>query len=151
MTEWMRLGFAAGALVVALVCAVIAATVDETRLRFSTRGQSAFFSAAVLLLACIPLLALVAADALGPVEALGLIPPLAGAAVLVGAGRRSAMRIGRDWASAAAAWLAPGFARPSRTDLALVGRLTTRAAPARVPVCLVSVVGDRHLVELNQN
>jgi hypothetical protein len=151
MTEWMRLGFAAGALVVALACAVIAARVDETRLRFSPWGQSAFFAAAVLLLACIPVLALIAADALGRLEALGLIPPLAGAAVLVVAGRRSAIRIGRDWASAAAAWLAPGIARPSGTDVALVGRLTNRATPARVPVCLVSVVGERHLVELNQN
>jgi len=151
MTEWMRLGFSAGALIVALVCALIAVTLDETRLRFSPRGQSAFFVAALLLLACIPVLALVAADALGPLEALGLIPALAGAVVLVGAGRRCASRIGRDWAAAAAAWLAPGLAHPSRANLALVGRLTNPAAPARVPILLVSVVGDRHLVELNQN
>lgn len=136
---------------VALLCALAASTIDQDRLRSSHRGQYAFLMAAALLIFCIPLLALDSGGAARPVAALGLAPPLVGAAVLTGAGRRCAARTGRRSAAATTVGLYPNIDRSLVTQRAVLGRLATRAVPVRVPVLLVSVAGDRHLVELNQN
>jgi len=151
MTEWMRLGAAGGTLVVALLCVLTAATTDENLLRSSPRGEWAFRTAAVFLIVCIPLLALEGSGALRPLEALGLIPPLAGAAVLAGAGWRFTTRTARAARTATRLGLGRQIDHPLVRELGLIDRLSNRAAPERVRVLLVSVAGDRHVVELNQN
>ena len=71
MTEWIRLGAAAGTLVVALLCALAAVMTDENRLRFSRRGRYGFWIAGVLLILCMPLLTLDGAGTPGPLGAGG--------------------------------------------------------------------------------
>jgi hypothetical protein len=151
MTEWIRLGAAVGALVVAVVCVLAAATIDQDRLRSNCRGRSGFLMAAALLIVCIPLLALDAGGAAGPVGPVGLAPALVGAVAFTGAGRRSAIRTGRRWTAGAGVGLYPQMDRPMVTEPALLGGMASHAVSARVPVLLVSVAGDRHWIELNQN
>ena len=153
MTEWTRLGVAGGALLVALFCAVTASLSDRNYSRSSVGGRWAFSTAAVLLISCIALVALDAAGELGPFGAIVLVAVLAGAAVLACAGRHFGIQVGRGTAGGAALGL--GGARldvvlPAMGH-ALAERLAARNGAVNVPVVLVSVAGDDHLVELNQN
>ena len=152
MTEWMRLGVAAGGLLVASLCALAARTVDQDRLCANQRAHRSFVTAAALLFVCIPLLVLEVAGAVGPLGEVGLAASLAGAAVLTGTGWRSTTAASRRTPAADAIGFYPQIDPPPMIEHALFGRLATHdAASVRIPVFLVSLAGDRHLVELNQN
>lgn len=150
MTEWMRLGVAVGTLAVASFCAVTAGIDDQNRVDSGRGSRYAFATAAVILVVCIPMLALDGAGTLGPHGSLLLASALASAAVLTSMGRRWPTRTRRRTMAFSPLRLVRIQHGPvTRHDLAR--EVTAVAAPVRVPVLLVSIAGDRHLVELNQN
>lgn len=152
MVEWMRLGVAAGTVIVALACAVIAAMTDHGRLRSSRRAQCAFRIAALLLVSCIPLVVLDGAYDLSAFSTSALALAAAGATALTAMGRRWVALIPRvatlnapfGLGTARVAAISPMSEGPE-------GASRLRTVQLRVPVLLVAVTDDGYRVELNQN
>lgn len=153
MSEWMRLGAAAGTVMVALACILTAAMTHQDGLRSSRGSQRAFGIAAVLLVGCIPLVALDGAGALGPLSTSALALAAAAAIVLVGVGRRCVTGTRQVMPPNPAFGLGAAHieAVPPVTQGAPAVTSTVRTAQLRVPVLLFAVTDDGYRVELNQN
>jgi hypothetical protein len=147
MSEGVRLGVSAAALIVGAACAAIALATDRRGTEMSRRGTWLFVAAATLLVSCVPLEALNATGRLPTLGLVGVAGVLAGALSLTVLGHRLAHRAASMSCHVRLTYAGSASVGGLRGRVP-AGVIPTEPRPAHV---FVSTVDDRFCIELNQN